>query len=285
MTINRNEKREQLTREGFCVFEGVLDPRTVTKLNKASDLAVSQEDPKHFKTHRAQGSLISLWKFPDTAFTELVADPRALRVFSNLGFEHPKFWSGFIISKPPYAPPLYWHQDSHLWGHPIGYTNQPQMYFLMYYLVDTNSEKGCLRVIPGSHRKRHALHDLDRGAHEKDEVMRADNLDHPALKRAHGELDVPVRAGDVIIGDARLLHSANANNSSERRTVLTLWYWPTWVDLPEEIQAMIALKFSRSPETVLWAKKTRELTQFLIPEYSGDATPIESNNLPGPELN
>ena len=33
-----------------------------------------------------------------------------------------------------------------------------------------------------------------------------------------------VRAGDLIIGDARMLHAAHANTSDARRTVITLWF-------------------------------------------------------------
>lgn len=80
----------------------------------------------------AQGCIISYWKFPHPAFARLLADPRALGVFADLGSESPRAWSGFLISKPAHAPPLYWHQDGVLWDHPISYTGRPQQYFLMY---------------------------------------------------------------------------------------------------------------------------------------------------------
>ena len=82
---------------------------------------------------------------------------------ANLRKPSPKFWSGFVISKPPHSPPLYWHHDGVLWEHPISYTNQPQQYFLMYYLVDTNVHNGCLRLIPGSHLKRQPLQTCGQG--------------------------------------------------------------------------------------------------------------------------
>ena len=122
-------------RDGFCVFENVLDAGTVAKLNAMSEWTIAQEDAEHFERHRAQGCIISYWKFPHPAFAELLADPRALAVFADLGFESPRVWSGFLISKPPHAPPLYWHQDGVLWDHPISYTDRPQQYFLMYYLA------------------------------------------------------------------------------------------------------------------------------------------------------
>ena len=282
--IREQQKREQLIREGFCIFENVLDPDTVAKLNAMSEWTIAQEDPEHFEQHRAQGCIIPYWKYPHRAFTELLADPRALAVFSRLGFDQPRVWSGFVISKPPHAPPLYWHQDGVLWNHPISYTDQPQQYFLMYYLVDTTAHNGCLRVIPGSHLQRHPLHDLPRNAHAQDEVQLAVDLDHPALRPAAGEVDVTVRAGDVVIGDSRLLHAAHANQSDERRTVLTIWYWPAYDDLPDEVRALIANHVTERSDWCGWVDQTRDITGSLVPVYEGAAEQVPWNNVAGAGL-
>jgi ectoine hydroxylase-related dioxygenase (phytanoyl-CoA dioxygenase family) len=53
--------------------------------------------------------------------------------------------------------------------------------------------------------------------------------------------DVAVKAGDVVVGDARVLHGAHANNSSDRRTLITLWYIPTFNDLPSTMQERVNL--------------------------------------------
>jgi ectoine hydroxylase-related dioxygenase (phytanoyl-CoA dioxygenase family) len=161
-----------------------------------------------------------------------------------------------------------------LWEHPISYTDKPQQYFLMYYLVDTNRNNGCLRLIPGSHLKRHDLHDLDRRAHDGDEVGRAKNMNHPAFQKAEGEVDVPVRAGDVVIGDARLLHSAHANQSDQWRTVLTIWYWANYAGLPEAAQALVASHVTERSEWAAWSEQSDPAVQAMIPRYSGDVEPI-----------
>ena len=48
-----------------------------------------------------------------------------------------------------------------------------------------------------------------------------------ALQRAvaeqPGAVDVAVQAGDLVIGDSRMYHSAYQNNSDERRTCITMW--------------------------------------------------------------
>ena len=281
MPIIAREKRDQLMREGFCTFENVLTPEMVAKLNAMSEWMIAQEDAAHFEQHRAQGCLIRYWQYPHPAFTELIAYPRAMAVLAELGFDQPKVWSGFVISKPPHSPPLYWHQDGVLWDHPISYTDQPQQYFLMYYLVDTNRLNGCLRLIPGSHLKRHALHDVRL---KDDGVSRATDMDHPAFQQAKGEVDVAVRAGDIVIGDSRLLHSAHANQTGQRRTVLTIWYWPAYDEMPEEVKALIDGHITEAPAWSRWIEQTRHIIQPVVPVYEGETKPVPWNSSPGEAL-
>ena len=82
-----------------------------------------------------------------------------LAALAQLGFAQPKFGHGRIISKPPHSLPLFWHEDGRFGDDPVSYPWQPIQCFLMFYLNDTSAQNGCLRVIPGSHLKRHSLHD------------------------------------------------------------------------------------------------------------------------------
>ncbi|MDE0040399.1 MAG: phytanoyl-CoA dioxygenase family protein [Candidatus Poribacteria bacterium] len=282
MPITAKEKREQLIREGYCIFENVLEPEMVAKLNAMSEWTIAQEDPAHFDQHRSQGCIIPYWRYPHPAYAELIVYPLAMAVLAELGFDRPKVWSGFVISKPPHAPPLFWHQDGVLWDHPISYTDQPQQYFLMYYLVDTNRGNGCLRVVPGTHLKRHALHDVRPSG--DDGVTRASNLDHAAFQHAEGEIDVPVKAGDVVIGDSRLMHSAHANESDQRRTVLTIWYWPSYDELPEDVKQLISDHITEREDWCRWVEQTRHVTGELIPLYDGEVEHLPWTTLPDQRL-
>ena len=284
MPITAPAERGQLIRDGFCVFEQVLDPETVARLNAMSEWTIAQEDPAHFVENRARGCIIPYWKFPHPGFTELLCHPAALGVLARLGFDRPRVWSGFVISKPPHSPPLHWHQDGTVWDHPISYTDQPQQFFLMYYLVDTSRDNGCLRLIPGSHRKRHALHDADPRATRDHDVIRDVVLDHPAFQHAEGEIDVPVRAGDVVIGDSRMLHAAHGNRGERWRSLLTIWYWPAYDDLPDEVKALVARHITDVPEWSDWVAQTRSITRPLIPVYHGDAEPPPWRSAPGAAL-
>ena len=109
----------------------------------------------------------------------------------------------------------------------------------MYYLVDTTPHNGCLSLLRGSHLQRHRMHDEVPDAHT-DELRRFTDPDYSAYQSLAEEVDVPVKAGDLVIGDSRLLHSAHANKSDHRRTVVTLWYFPYFELLSDGLRAAIA---------------------------------------------
>jgi hypothetical protein len=52
---------------------------------------------------------------------------------------------GYLISKPPGGPPLFWHQDWWGWDQDLSYTSEYPQLFFMYYLTDTTPEKGAAR--------------------------------------------------------------------------------------------------------------------------------------------
>jgi ectoine hydroxylase-related dioxygenase (phytanoyl-CoA dioxygenase family) len=70
-------------------------------------------------------------------------------------------------------------------------------------------------------------------------------LDHPAFQDHPDAVDLPVRAGDLVINDARLLHGAWPNRTGHRRTLLLQWHSvfrfphpPSWWegDIPDEVR-------------------------------------------------
>ena len=272
-TCIESAKYSQLIEDGFCVFPAILDAEMLQRVTEVSNRNLEAQESAHFERQRSTGSLISV--FEDPFFAEVAAWPPAWEALRSLGFDRATFFSGYVISNPP----LFWHQDWFGWNDPVSYEPPPQQVFLMYYLIDTTPENGCLRVIPGSHLKRHPLHDAVPVAHAN-ELQSASDLDHPGFQNAEGEIDVPVTAGDLVVGDARLLHSAHANRSDERRTVITLWYHPLFHDLPESMRAHLAI--SRVPED--WPEAARKQLKPITAVYDGEAAPMELNRVPGPEL-
>ncbi len=272
-----DELRRQLIEKGYCHLAGIAPDDLIEQTRQAADRIAEGASEEHKRLRRFQGTIIDVYEHPEIA--PLIALPSAQQALSELGFPNSKFYTGYIISKPPEtAPALFWHQDGFGWSEPISYTDTPVQFFLMYYLIDTNRNNGCLRVIPGSHLKRHRLHSLP-PAHT-DEIQQAEE-GHPALGSDPDEVDVPVKAGDLVIGDARLIHSAHPNRSGQRRTVITLWFCPTYDKLPEALQAVYG-KPRTKPNR--WTDTDWSLVEPLLATYRGDATPLTHNRIPDERL-
>ncbi len=272
---NPQERYTQLIEEGFCTIENVLDTDLLTRLRQITDQFLDAEGEEVRAGQRSTGSMIDVGVHP--IFAELVAHPPARTALETLGFLRPRWMSGYVISKPPHSPALFWHQDWWGWNDPSSYTPLPQQLFLMYYLVDTTPHNGCLRLLRGSHLKRHQMHDTVPNAHT-DDLRRMSDPDHPAYQSIAEEVNVPVCAGDLVIGDSRLLHSAHANKSDQRRTVITLWYFPYFDLLSDGLRAAIA----RPREWSGWDDEAMARTAEFVPRYEGQAEPVAWNREPGP---
>lgn len=260
-----------LCNRGFCVFENVLTPAMVAELKSVTDALLDAVPAADREKFRYQGSNIAV-ALDNPVLAKLVTWPASLQALARLGFPVPKYWSGYIISKPPHAPPLYWHQDWAFWDDPISAEPEPAQLFLMYYLVDTRRENGCLRAIPESHRRRLPFHDQLPPAHT--EATYEANPNSISFATHPDEVDVPVHAGDLLVGDARLLHAAHANHTNERRTLLTLWYFPRWDKLSNPLKAGITRT----------ALPNCPALQRLLIEKVTDPAPLKFNRLPGIHL-
>ena len=224
---------------------------------------------------RATGSMIHT--NTDPVFAELIAYPPALAAIASLGYSRPTFTDGYVISKPPRGPRLFWHYDWFAWETPRAFDPEPMQIFAMYYLTDTTRENGCLRVVPGTHCRDNPLHALIARPHSP-ELHSAKMEDTPSFSDRPDEVDVCVKAGDLLIGDARLLHAAHNNQTDEERMLITLWYQPDFAHLPEDIQAQMVAKTQVIPDD--WPTETKAQIEPLLPRYTGSAQPASRSLRP-----
>ena len=262
-------KRDELITLGYTSVPGVMPQSLVDRLRTWSDEIFQRVTVRHKIRYQGSDLFVNTerrWAkmgrglkvgegyvhgvgddnhFPDPLAEKIIDLPSQLAVCRQLGLEDLKSDDVVIIlSKPGYGPPLYWHQDFMKWHSPEAATPWPMRIFLSYYLTDTTRENGCLRVIPGSHRKRHELHDILPDAHG-DEIQAIDDLSHPAFADYPDAVDVPLKAGDLVIADARLMHAAWPNQTDQRRTLLLAWHDtfsfprpPSWWtgDIPDAVR-------------------------------------------------
>lgn len=282
-----SEHRKRLREDGFTRFEGFLAGEELERLQAVAQAVIDGLPADHRERYKSNGTLEN---FADHAeFADIAANPRAFDVLAGLGASDPRWLAGYLISKPPGGPPLFWHQDWWGWEEPVSYTDEAVQLFFMYYLVDTGPENGCLRVIPGSHRNWHPLHDLT-AAHNED-LARVKDPDSPAFQSHPDEYAVRVKAGDLLVGDARLLHSAYANTSQAERPLLTLWYVPNFSQLSDPVRARYRSIYARegldiddadADYTTVddWPDAQFDKVREIVPTYSGETAPLPWNRSP-----
>lgn len=156
------------------------------------------------------------------------------------------------------------------WNDPVPTAALAHQLFAMFYAVDTDRDNGCLRVVPASHRKRLPAHDRLATAHSR--AALAGEGDAATFGDLDGEVDVPVKAGDLLLGDSRLLHAAHANSSDAPRALVTLGYHPAYDKLPAGIQAYFAAHCADSLAN--WSLDARNRIDCALPYVIGDAVPL-----------
>jgi phytanoyl-CoA hydroxylase len=120
------------------------------------------------------------------------------------------------LKSPEYGSPVEWHQDWAFYPH----TNDDVL-AVGIAIDDMMLENGCLMVVPGSHRG--PVHDHHQGGYFVGAVT-PDGLADKAVP-------IELRAGDISIHHARLLHGSAPNRSNRPRRFLLFEYatadaWP-----------------------------------------------------------
>jgi hypothetical protein len=152
----------------------------------------------------------------------LLNEPWLFDAFEKVGVGAMLYWSGYLIGKQAGGPATYWHQDWIFWSHPSSFVERTTHLSALIYLQDTRTDNGCLRVLPGTHARRHAVHDFLKDGHDGDAKVGRPHAGEPIFATYEDEVSLPIVAGDIIILDARTLHASFANRSRRPRLLLTL---------------------------------------------------------------
>jgi hypothetical protein len=217
-----SQTQDQMLRDGYCVVPKILTEEFVAEL-RVETARLNETLPPHPDT-KYQGTHLGI-KFAENPYMRRLAEWQPTRAaLDELGFgDFVDVESLIVLTKPPQGPALYWHQDWTTWDDPLSSTPWPQSMFISYYLEDTTLENGCLKVIPGTHRKRIPLHDQMVTAHEAGARF-IDEQDPIMFSNHPDQVDLAVGAGDLVLADARLLHAAYKNQTDQPRDLLLLWH-------------------------------------------------------------
>jgi len=141
-------------------------------------------------------------QFESAAITRILTDPRftgaaQALIGPNVQLHHTKMF----IKPPENGSPFPMHQDYHYFPH-AGHS----MTAAIMHFDDAPLEKGCLRVVPGSHR----LGPLTASGEDR----------HLSGYEIEDAAPIPAKAGDVIFFNYLLIHGSGLNLSREARTTL-----------------------------------------------------------------
>jgi hypothetical protein len=116
------------------------------------------------------------------------------------------YWEQAVYKQPEGAAPVLWHQDN-------GYTYvEPQDYLTCWIaLTDATPENGCVRVVPGVHRDGTLAH-------------RDTELGFECWGDEDAAVEVPVRAGDVVVFSSLTPHATGANRTDQVRKAYIVQY-------------------------------------------------------------
>ena len=121
--------------------------------------------------------------------------------------DYEKLFGNFVVKEPGAESDLYVHQD---WN----FVDESEHDSLAIWipLVDTSLENGALFLVPGSHK----LGNKVRGPGVPDPFSEL----HDVIRKKYGKM-IPLKAGEAIIWNHRMVHYSPANTTSVTRVALT----------------------------------------------------------------
>jgi ectoine hydroxylase-related dioxygenase (phytanoyl-CoA dioxygenase family) len=145
-------------------------------------------------------------QFHSAAFSRLIVDERLTGIAADLiGSPNVQLHHNKMFIKPPAkGSPFPMHQD-----HPFFPHERHSMIAAVFHFDDAPIEKGCIRVVPGSHKLGPLQHQAEGGWHLPFE-------EYPL----ESSVPCPARAGDVLFFNYLTIHGSGVNSSNEARTTL-----------------------------------------------------------------
>jgi len=223
--------------DGFVRLPQFVEAHELCALAAAVDAALALDRPPCME--RPGNDLMPL-RWDDAIVATMLGSARRIAAIeATLRARHLTWISGYVSTKVPHSPALWWHQDWWCWDHPVSYRVPASQVALLCYLGTTDRTSGALRILPGSHHNSLPLHAILPEAHGAD--ANALTSAHPAMNDCSGQVTLDMQPGDAVVIDYRLLHGTHPNAQQSRRDCILLSFAPDWDALPDDIKAHLAM--------------------------------------------
>lgn len=202
----------------LCGDEGFVFPVDVLSADEAEDYhqlyneALRHDAGRGGDVLKLKGHLVLKW------MTKLARDPRILDPIESMLGPNILCWtSTFFVKQPGDQTYVSWHQDATYWGLGNG-----QVYSAWVAFTPSNRESGCMRMIPGSHKKL---------------VPHADTFDEKNLLSRGQEVsvnveenlavDIELEPGQMSLHHVQIVHGSSPNVSAVPRIGFVVRYIST----------------------------------------------------------
>ncbi len=173
---------------------------------------------------------INMWHKANATVAELGRTPAILDYVEDLIGPDFYQWGGqFFVKYPGDGSEVPWHQDSQYW--PLTPCESVSVWLAIY---DSDEYNGAMQIVRGSHRQGNFPH------HDVDEprFVLEQEVDE-GMFEAKDVIALDLKAGEISLHDAGLLHGSARNESHRIRAGLTMRYcavdvkcdmsvWPTF---------------------------------------------------------
>jgi ectoine hydroxylase-related dioxygenase (phytanoyl-CoA dioxygenase family) len=206
-----DEQIQRYEKDGFVVPDYRLPQQTLEAI-KADHTRLVADQPQYADYC---GALL----LADFGFLNYANNAAILDMVEQLIGPDIALWNSSLFAKPArIGTRTPWHQDGEYW--PIRPLATCSVWIA---LDDATTDNGCLRFLPGTHRKRtlaeHHFNDA------KDIALPLEL--HPSVVDESQAVDLILEAGQMSLHDVYLMHGSERNRSATPRRGMTLRYMPT----------------------------------------------------------
>lgn len=206
-----SEKRYLFYRDGFLSPLTVFDPEEAADWLGRLEAVEARMAGRLPPAFNAKPHLLLPWLW-DIVHDKRLLDP----VEELLGPNILCYGTSFIIKQPGDGRFVSWHQDATYWG-----LSSPEAVTAWIALTPSDSERGCVRVVPGTHRKQldHATTRDPRNLLGRREKVLVD-VD-PAMA-----VDMLLEPGQMSLHHVLVIHGSELNRSHARRVGFAVRFIP-----------------------------------------------------------
>jgi ectoine hydroxylase-related dioxygenase (phytanoyl-CoA dioxygenase family) len=208
MTLARNQL-DDYARNGVLHPLPALDAGEVARFRRgAEELADRFEGEK--AAIFGQAHLFHRWAY------DLALHPRILDTVANIvGDDILVHSTSLFFKRPKTEDFVSWHQDGYYWK-----LDEPRLVSAWIALTDSAPDKGCLRVVPGSHARRMEHRSAPMRAHD----LLASGLEIDVEVDEREAQDIVLAPGEMSLHHVLIVHGSHPNASPRPRIGFAVRY-------------------------------------------------------------